>query len=303
VGAGNKTVNLNTATVSDGNGGANYAVTLAGNSTSTITQLGSVGWTGAGGNLLWSNTANWTGNAIPDLGNVASVNLSGATVTMDLAGVQSTSVNNGSLNLTTGSFTGPSFGASLITYNQTGGSVSTPGSISIAASGTLTPGTITSSAGSVTLTGASIAPGGTIAGNSATFSSTSNVTGDFINFPGKSVLLTGSASSWTLTGPLIQPNFSVTTAGTNIFYNNTPIAGAAVVATQVSGSVIGATLAQIARSALLEAQDTDSVQKQIEYGFAGDVGTTPPMDHRIDETGISVPVCFNESREVTACKQ
>jgi filamentous hemagglutinin family protein len=35
--AGNKTVNLNAATISDGNGGNNYTVTLAGNSTSTIT--------------------------------------------------------------------------------------------------------------------------------------------------------------------------------------------------------------------------------------------------------------------------
>jgi len=36
-GTGNKTVNLNSATVSDGNGGANYSITLAGNSGSTIT--------------------------------------------------------------------------------------------------------------------------------------------------------------------------------------------------------------------------------------------------------------------------
>ena len=36
-GAGNKTVNLSAATVSDGNNGANYSVTLAGNTTSTIT--------------------------------------------------------------------------------------------------------------------------------------------------------------------------------------------------------------------------------------------------------------------------
>jgi hypothetical protein len=258
------------------------------------------------------------------LANVANVNLGGANVTFTSAvptgTVNVTNVSNGSLTVNSGTLNVAS-ALSVAGYTQTGGSaltgtftvsnafsetagtISSSGNINVTAAGTLTPGSITSTAGSVTLTGASIAPGGTIAGNSATFSSTSNVTGDFINFPGKSVLLTGSASSWTLTGPLIQPNFSVTTAGTNIFYNNTPIAGAAVVATQVSGSVIGATLAQIARSALLEAQDTDSVQKQIEYGFAGDVGTTPPMDHRIDETGISVPVCFNESREVTACKQ
>jgi hypothetical protein len=47
---------------------------------------------------------------------------------------------------------------------------------------------------------------------------------------------------------------------------------------------------------------TDSVAEQVEYGFAGDVGTTPPMDHRLDETGISVPACLNESREGVPCK-
>lgn len=38
-GAGNKTVNLSAATISDGNNGNNYSVTYAGNSTSTITPL------------------------------------------------------------------------------------------------------------------------------------------------------------------------------------------------------------------------------------------------------------------------
>ncbi|MDP2324139.1 MAG: YDG domain-containing protein, partial [Gammaproteobacteria bacterium] len=42
-GSGNKAVNLNAATISDGNSGNNYAVTLAGNSTSTITALGITG--------------------------------------------------------------------------------------------------------------------------------------------------------------------------------------------------------------------------------------------------------------------
>jgi hypothetical protein len=49
-------------------------------------------------------------------------------------------------------------------------------------------------------------------------------------------------------------------------------------------------------------QSTDSIAKQIDYGFARDVGTTPPMDHRIDETGISIPDCLEESREARPCK-
>jgi hypothetical protein len=47
---------------------------------------------------------------------------------------------------------------------------------------------------------------------------------------------------------------------------------------------------------------TDSVAEDVEYGFAGEVGTTPPMDHRIDESGISVPRCVQESREGLPCK-
>ena len=46
---------------------------------------------------------------------------------------------------------------------------------------------------------------------------------------------------------------------------------------------------------------TDSVAEQVEYGFAGDVGTLPPIDHRLQGVGISVPKCFNESREGDGC--
>ena len=46
---------------------------------------------------------------------------------------------------------------------------------------------------------------------------------------------------------------------------------------------------------------TDSVAEQIEYGFAGDVGVLPPIDHRLQGVGISVPKCFNESREGESC--
>jgi hypothetical protein len=128
-----------------------------------------------------------------------------------------------------------------------------------------------------------------------------------INFSNQTLLLTGSALNWTLAGPPVigagsPPNWQRGSTSINITYNGTPIFGAAVAAIQQSSSVIGATLAEIARAALLEAQDTDSVQKQIAYGFVGDVGTTPPMDHRIDETGISVPRCFNDSREGQTCR-
>jgi hypothetical protein len=47
---------------------------------------------------------------------------------------------------------------------------------------------------------------------------------------------------------------------------------------------------------------TDSVAEDVEYGFAGEIGATPPMDHRIDESGISLPRCVQESREGVPCK-
>jgi hypothetical protein len=108
-----------------------------------------------------------------------------------------------------------------------------------------------------------------------------------------------------LSGPSVpQPTFTPTAqnTGANVFYNNGCISGPACAGVFSVTASIGASVAQIAAQALKDAQSTDSVAKQIDYGFAGDVGTTPPMDHRIDETGISTPDCFEESREGTPCK-
>ena len=43
--------------------------------------------------------------------------------------------------------------------------------------------------------------------------------------------------------------------------------------------------------------DTDSVAQQINCGFAGDVGVSPPMAHDIEDTGFSVPEGFGEDEE------
>ena len=70
-------------------------------------------------------------------------------------------------------------------------------------------------------------------------------------------------------------------------------------------SAITAAQAAAAQAAQEEAKKsfgTDSVAKQIDFGFAGDVGTSPPMNHRILLNGISTPACFDESREGQACK-
>jgi len=69
--------------------------------------------------------------------------------------------------------------------------------------------------------------------------------------------------------------------------------------TAIAGAAAGAVA--IAADTAASAFSTDSVAEQVEYGFAGDVGTLPPMDHRLTGVGISVPKCFNESREGENC--
>ena len=159
------------------------------------------------------------------------------------------------------------------------------------------------------ITAGGISTAGSIAGASANLSSGGQVGGGGtslnIIFGGGNVVLTGSASSWNLNGLTSpQPTFTPSSqnTGANVFYNNGCISGPACAGVFSVTASIGASVAQIAAQALKDAQSTDSVAKQIDYGFAGDVGTTPPMDHRIDETGISTPDCFEESRENTACK-
>ena len=89
VGSGDRTVTLSDVTISDGNSGNNYTVTLAGNSSSTITRQTSVTWIG-GSTGDWFNPTNWavtgtsTPGAVPDLANVSAVVIgTGKTVTFD----------------------------------------------------------------------------------------------------------------------------------------------------------------------------------------------------------------------------
>jgi hypothetical protein len=100
--ASNKAVTLNGVTLVDGNStpGANYTLTLAGNSISSISRLSSVTWIGsATGN--WFDPANWAGRAVPDLSNVANVVIpQGVTVSFDNANVVAP-VQAGAVNVDT----------------------------------------------------------------------------------------------------------------------------------------------------------------------------------------------------------
>ena len=310
-------------TVSSGGGTKFGALGVTGNlnvtSAGAVTQGGAIAVTGstgvnAGGNAISLNDAsNDFGGAVSLTGGTTQITDATALTLGALNTGALTVLDTGALNLGSGSVGGAlsamSNGGSmtqtgaigisgasnlnagtgsitLTAANDFGGSVTALATgITLTEVNTLTPASINAGAGSVRLTAAAIAanPGFSVTGASATLSSGSNVSNLNVDFQGTSMLLTGSASTWTLFGPVTQPSFSVTNPATNIFYNGAGISGAVVNIAQQSAGAIGGSINQIAAQALQDALDRQRA-KQIDYGFAGDVGTTPPMDHRIDET-------------------
>jgi hypothetical protein len=116
-----------------------------------------------------------------------------------------------------------------------------------------------------------------------------------------SLTLTQQATAF-FTGPAI-PAAVIFPPGTSITYNGALIAASA--AQQQALDAAGNASSSIAAVAAEEANKTfgtDSVAEDVEYGFAGEIGATPPMDHRIDESGISLPRCVQEAREGLPCK-
>jgi hypothetical protein len=68
------------------------------------------------------------------------------------------------------------------------------------------------------------------------------------------------------------------------------------------GQTAQSAIAQVIAGEAANTFGTDSVAEQIEYGFAGDVSTAPPMAHRLTGTGIGTPECFAESRDGEPCE-
>jgi hypothetical protein len=160
LGKNGSTLNVNGYTLSDGNGGNNYSVTVD-SATGTITPLASVAWVGgATGN--WSTASNWAGGIVPDLSNVLAVTIpKGKTVTYD-SGVVGTTIlssltDSGNLIMAAGdlSTTG---NLSTVGYQQTGGTLDVGGTLSIKSTsgsvglGDITAGTlsVSSKAGAIT---------------------------------------------------------------------------------------------------------------------------------------------------------
>ncbi|MCC6212041.1 MAG: hypothetical protein IT513_13460 [Burkholderiales bacterium] len=178
---------------------------------------------------------------------------------------------------------------------------------------TFTPTNVNSGTGQLVLQANNIAAG-TIGGSGVGGSggaaivrliSPTPVNGLVVNFPNaNNVNVVGGSGPWILTGspslsnPLRFTGFSPTSL--QITMNGIPVGS-------IDGAAVSAASAAQANAAAAAAGDaadifgTDSVAQQIEFGFAGDVGNLPPIDHRLQGVGIRVPSCFNESREGEEC--
>ena len=186
------------------------------------------------------------------------------------------------------------------------GNVTTTGAISFLDVTTATGITMTSTgAGAVNVNNAT-------ATSPAVVSTTGDVTfqGTQIGTAGTPLVFIVTPDSLTLTqqavgffsGPSL-PGSMVFPNGSSISFNNAQIAQSFL---QQQATTAASNASQAVTAAIVEEANktfgTDSVAEDVEYGFAGEVGTTPPMDHRIDESGISVPRCVQESREGLPCK-
>jgi len=170
---------------------------------------------------------------------------------------------------------------------------------------TLTPGAIDAGSGSLNLLADQLGAGGTLSADAASsLGSNGNVSGLSIDMPNVPLNLTGSAQQWAFTSSVAAPSpITVPAVSVSVTVN-----GATAVASlaQQQAANASATVSSAVSAVIVDEANktfgTDSVAEDVEYGFAGEVGATPPMDHRIDESGISLPRCVQESREGVPCK-
>jgi hypothetical protein len=157
-------------------------------------------------------------------------------------------------------------------------------------------------AGVVNLTATNLNGPGPVTAGSGTFVSNSNVLGMEIHI-GNNLHMAGLATLYNYSAGSTHGSFSVSSADISVQING--VTFIASIGQQQVQAVIGQVAEQIGAVIIEEANKTfgtDSVAEDVEYGFAGEIGATPPMDHRIDESGISVPRCLQEAREGLPCK-
>ncbi|HEX7220161.1 MAG TPA: hypothetical protein VF280_13190, partial [Burkholderiales bacterium] len=248
--------------------------TLLGGNTTVSTGGGNTNWGGTinGGFSLTVNDSG-TNNFMAAIGNSTAL----ANITTDAPGL---SVLSGNVTVTGAINFLDATTANGITMTSTGG-----GGVTVNGANAASPGFV-NTLGDVTFQGTQVGTAGTplvfiVTPDSLTF--TQQVVGFF--------------SGPSLPGSMVFPN------GSSITFNNASIAQSFLQqqATSAASNASQSVTAAVAEEAN-KTFGTDSVAEDVEYGFAGEVGTTPPMDHRIDESGISVPRCVQESREGVPCK-
>jgi hypothetical protein len=277
-----------------------------------------------GGNARFSSTETTNGGSFTvtgttTLGNSTTISTgAGAatltgTVNATTAGVQGLTVNSGGVT-TFGSSVGNTAALASLTTDaggtsQIGGNVTTTGGQSFNDPTSATATNTTSATQLLTSTN-----GGAIAINNATatFPSGISTTGDVSIISGNTL---GSVAAplalstpnniivqpaiptglfFTTSNSFQPPNLTIAT-GTLAVQNGATIAQDALTksaadATSTVQASAGIAVAEASKAGF----DTDSVAQQINYGFVGDVGVAAPMDHRIDETGLSVPEGFGD---------
>ena len=210
-------------------------------STGNITQLQNVTWRGgATGN--WNTASNWTGNALPDGNNVATVTIpANVTVNYDGGTTQLSSLSAGNLAISGGSLTVGTLpaltsytqtGGSLTSsggltvngaYNQSGGSVSVSGPVSATqTSGNLLVGTMAAPAVTLAATSGAIGQSGplTVSGLLTTQSTTGTVLNDVGNHVGAYTGTNSGAGNiaFTTTGAVTLQGMN--TSNGNVTVNN-----------------------------------------------------------------------------------
>jgi len=177
--------------------------------------------------------------------------------------------------------------------------------------GALTMTSITAaspSTGSVVLSANSFAGTGTITTGALLINGELSKAGDnTLTLAVTNLTVTGpNGSLWQFIGN-VSSNSAAVPPGSGIGVCTSVNGCLTLTASQSSGlQTAGTAAANASAQASSDAADifgTDSVAQQMEYGFAGDVGTLPPIDHRLQGVGISVPPCFNESREGEECSK
>jgi hypothetical protein len=164
------------------------------------------------------------------------------------------------------------------------------------------------STGSVVLSTNTFSGSGTITTGSLLINGESAKAADnSITLAVQNLTVTGPNGSQWLFGGGVSSNSAAVPQGSGIGVCTAVNGCLTLTASQAQGlSTASLASANAAAQAAGEAADifgTDSVAQQVEYGFAGDVGALPPIDHRLQGVGIRVPSCFNESREGEECSQ